>query len=179
MLGGRELEEDNADEDIVIMKDDGGKFMIKDLEQNEQDKVNAKKRKRDTVQVDDASESEDIQDLKDKMDKARIKKPLFDNKFKQANPTAPSLKKRDIKAQGGHTVKHSGDQYKSKAGKGDVLKQGQHEPYAYIKLNPEMLNPKKKNQAVQSFSNVVSHGKKTDKRTGKRTGMLAGMKVKE
>jgi hypothetical protein len=42
-----------------------------------------------------------------------------------------------------------------------------------------MLNPKKKNQAVQSFSNVVSHGKKTDKRTGKRTGMLAGMKVKE
>jgi hypothetical protein len=60
-----------------------------------------------------------------------------------------------------------------------VLKQGQHEPYAYIKLNPEMLNPKKKNQAVQSFSNVVSHGKKTDKRTGKRTGMLAGMKVKE
>ena len=32
MLGGRELEEDNADEDIVIMKDEGGKFMIKDLE---------------------------------------------------------------------------------------------------------------------------------------------------
>ena len=97
--------------------------MIKDLEQNEQDKVNAKKRKRDTVQIaGDDSDSEDIQDLKEKMEKARAKKPLFDNKFKQANPAAPSLKKRDIKAQGGHTIKHSGDHYKSKAGKGDVLK---------------------------------------------------------
>jgi len=58
------------------------------------------------------------------MDKARVKKPLSDNKFKQANPTVLSLKKRDIKAQGGHLIKHSGDQYKSKAGKGDVLKEG-------------------------------------------------------
>jgi hypothetical protein len=40
-----------------------------------------------------------------------------------------------------------------------------------------MLNPKKKNLAVQSFSNVVSHGKKTDKRTTKHGGMLAGLKI--
>jgi len=49
MLGGRELEEDNADEDIVVMKDQGDKFMIRDLEQTELDKVNAKKRKRETL----------------------------------------------------------------------------------------------------------------------------------
>lgn len=76
-------------------------------------------------------------------------------------------------------MKASGDQYKSAKGKGDVLKAGTHEPYAYIKLNPDMLNPKKKQLAVQSFAGVVSHGKKTDKRTSKRkTGMLAGLSTK-
>lgn len=52
------------------------------------------------------------------------------------------MRKRDAKA-AGHIVKSSGDQYKGK-GKGDMLKAGTHEPYAYIKLNPDMLNPKKK-----------------------------------
>ena len=61
-----------------------------------------------------------------------------------------------------------------------MLKAGKHEPYAYIRLNPEMLNPRKKNQAVQSFATVVSHGKKLDKRTGKRkAGMLAGLTYTE
>jgi len=66
------------------------------------------------------------------------------------------MRKRDAKAAGmnsnqGHNTKQSGDHYKSKRGGGDVLKAGQHEPYAYIKLNPDMLNPKKKAQAVESF----------------------------
>lgn len=102
--------------------------------------------------------------------------------------TAPSMKKRDMKGSqkagaagsAGHIVKQSGDVYKSRKGKGDVLKVGTHEPYAYIKLNPEMLNPRKKSQAVQSFSGVVSHGKKLDKRSGKKKeGMLAGLSYKE
>ncbi len=98
------------------------------------------------------------------------------NKFKAANPVV--TKKRDLKAEG-HTVKASADRYKSSKGKGDVLKQGAHEPYAYIKLNPEMLNPKKKAKAVASFAGVVSHGKKLDKRTTKRKeGMLAGLSSK-
>lgn len=179
MLSGRELEEDNADEDIIILKDQGGKLEIRDLEQTEIDKAKAKKRKRDQLVVDDESESEDAQELREKIKAAKSKK--IANKFLQANPGASNSKKRDKKSiqTGGHTIKASGDAYKSKSGKGDILKVGQHEPYAYIKLNPEMLNPKKKNQAVQSFSAVVGHGKKTDKRTGKRTGMLAGMQVKE
>jgi len=60
MLGGKELEEDNPDEDIVVMKDEGGKFMIRDLEQNELDKSNAKKRKRDALEENNDSDSEDI-----------------------------------------------------------------------------------------------------------------------
>jgi len=60
-----------------------------------------------------------------------------------------AAKKRDLKAQakggrGGHRVMQSGDTYKSDKGKGDVLKAGKHEPYAYFQLNPEMLNPRKK-----------------------------------
>lgn len=72
--------------------------------------------------------------------------PQEANKFKSSNPTP--VKKRDLKHQSGHIMKASGDQYKSQKGKGDVLKAGTHEPYAYIKLNPDMLNPKKKQQAV-------------------------------
>jgi hypothetical protein len=98
------------------------------------------------------------------------------NKFKAANPQV--AKKREQKADG-HIIKASADRYKSTKGKGDVLKQGTHEPYAYIKLNPEMLNPKKKAQAVASFASVVSHGKKLEKRTTKRKeGMLAGLSTK-
>ena len=87
---------------------------------------------------------------------------------------ASMMRKRDVKMlqhkqkQGGHFVKASADAYKSKKGKGDVLKAGQHEPYAYIKLNPEMLNPRKRKEATKSFAPLVSHGKKLDKRTGKK-----------
>ena len=58
-----------------------------------------------------------------------------------------------------------------------MLKAGKHEPYAYFKLNPEMLNPRKKKQAIQTFEGVVSHGKKLDKRTNKKIsgGALAGL----
>lgn len=101
--------------------------------------------------------------------------PGSKNKYEHAAGT--SVRKRDAKAQG-HSVKQSGDVYKSSSGKGDMLKAGTHEPYAYIKLNPEMLNPKKRAQAIQSFTEVVSHGKKVDKRTTKRKeGMLAGISV--
>ena len=95
-----------------------------------------------------------------------------------------AAKRREMKAQtknakGGHRVMASGDAYKSDKGKGDVLKAGKHEPYAYFQLNPEMLNPRKKKQAVQTFEGVVSHGKKTDKRSGKKIGKgaLSGLKI--
>ena len=89
------------------------------------------------------------------------------------------MRKRDAKA-AGHIVKDSADKYKSIKGKGDMLKAGTHEPYAYIKLNPEMLHRKRKQQAVASFAGVVSHGKKVDKRTFKRKdGMLSGISAKK
>ena len=62
-----------------------------------------------------------------------------------------ATKKREMKAllkAQGHRVVQSGSAYKSDRGKGDVLKAGKHEPYAYYQLNPEMLNPRKKKQAI-------------------------------
>lgn len=82
---------------------------------------------------------------------------------------------------GGHRVVQSGSQYKSDRAQGDVLKAGKHEPYAYYQLNPEMLNPRKKKQAIQTFEGVVSHGKKLDKRASKKigSGPLAGLTIKK
>lgn len=40
--------------------------------------------------------------------------------------------KLKARANGGHFEKFSGEAYKSEKGKGDVLKAGQHEPFAYI-----------------------------------------------
>ena len=60
-----------------------------------------------------------------------------------------------------------------------VLKQGcsaAHAEMMAIMLAQQELG--RKQQAIESFSGVVSHGKKSDKRTGKRKeGMLAGLKT--
>ena len=88
--------------------------------------------------------------------------------------------KRNKKDEGGHIIKYSGDAYKSTKGSGDVLKAGKHEPFAYIKLNPKMLNKRNKEKAVKSFESIVSHGKKQDKRSGKKnSGLLSGMAFKK
>ena len=75
----------------------------------------------------------------------------------------------------GHIEKFSGDQYKSAKGKGDVIKAGKLEPFSYIQLNPRLLNKRHKQKAINSFTKVVSFGKKADKRSD---GMLKGMQVK-
>jgi hypothetical protein len=59
-----------------------------------------------------------------------------------------------------------------------VLKVGKHEPFAYIKFNPKMLNKRNKEKAVKTFEGIVSHGKKENKRSGKSEGMLSGITFK-
>jgi hypothetical protein len=56
-----------------------------------------------------------------------------------------------------------------------MLKAGQHEPYAYIKLNPKMMGKKYREKAVKSFGTVVEK-KKVNKRKQKE-GILSGMTV--
>lgn len=90
------------------------------------------------------------------------------------------MKRAKKEDEGGHIVKYSGSVYQSSKGKGDVLKKGKYEPFAYIQLNPKMLNKRNKEKAVKSFESIVSHGKKIGKRTGKKTeGLLSGMSYKK
>ena len=56
--------------------------------------------------------------------------------------------------------KHTGKEFQSKKAKGDMLKPGQHEPYAYIPLNPKMANKRRQQKAVGQFKNIVSAAKK-------------------
>lgn len=85
------------------------------------------------------------------------------------------------RATGGHIEKFSGDAYRNQKGKGDVLKAGQHEPFAYIQLNPRMLDKRHKQKAINSFSKVVTFGKKDGKRSGDGKGpgssSLSGLKM--
>ena len=79
--------------------------MIKDLEQEELDKANTKKRKRDNLEDDSDTDDEDLQAMRKKIrdSRSRAKSPAGENRFKQASPQAP-LRKRDAKAQG-HQIK--------------------------------------------------------------------------
>eukprot|EP00939_MAST-03C_sp_MAST-3C-sp1_P003667 g3667.t1 len=63
------------------------------------------------------------------------------------------------------TSAHTGKNYKSSKGKGDVKKQGQHDPYAYIRFDRKMLGKRRKRDAVGQFGNVLP----TANRKGKRS----------
>lgn len=55
------------------------------------------------------------------------------------------------------------------------MKSNQYEPYAYIKLNPKMINKRNRDKAVKSFGTVIEK-KKTNKRKQKE-GMFSGLTV--
>lgn len=63
----------------------------------------------------------------------------------------------------------SGHKFKSKDGKSDALRKGQMEPYAYIRLNPAMMNKRNRHEAVKSFEPVIGGG----------GGVLKGLKLKK
>jgi hypothetical protein len=64
--------------------------------------------------------------------------------------------------------------YRSKVGKSDIVKKGDHDPFAYIKLNPKMLNKRNQKKAIKSFD-LVMEKKKAGKRI--KEGTLAGLKM--
>jgi len=192
MMGVEDLEKENFDdEDIILMKEEN-KLVIKDLEQEEANKKKAKLLKRQRLTSGMAIPGEDMDDdtssdeeragvahLRKKVKEQRSgHKQIESQLFEQTVMRKRDEKKAQVKQKGSNIGKHSGEAYKSTKGKGDVLKAGQHEPYAYIKLNPGMLNRRAKKQAVETFAGVVSHGKKTDKRQKNQSGLLAGMAYK-
>lgn len=145
--------------------------------------------------LDSSSEDSDSGDkLKSKMRRATKTKPgsfkQRGDKFGRGGAATSALAKRKIQTAvktgagtsggQGHIVKFSASAYKSQKGQGDTLKAGKYEPFAYIQLNPKMLNKRNKTKAIKSFEGVVSHGKKVDKRkNNKESGMLSGIAFKK
>ncbi len=185
-------EEQAKKEDIILVKE-SGKFMINDLELLQmQSKQAGKKRMRietakesddDQSSVGDnvSDESSDADEDKKKMRNATKRQRTSDQgNFKTRDQSKKRFAKK--KEDDGHFVKYSANAYKSAKGEGDTLKAGKYEPFAYIQLNPKMLNKRYKTKAIQSFEGIVSHGKKINKRKGaikQDDGMLSGIGFKK
>lgn len=184
---------DEDKQDIVLIKETG-KFLIKDFEAEKEQKKLSKQLKRTRLDagIQTSSESDTDSDdapansVKDKLKELKKKKASGEPTEKRNQPTyggdstmKNKRQKKDAVGEG-HIVKYSANAYKSEKGQGDVLKAGKYEPFAYIQLNPKMLNKRNKSKAVKSFEGVVSSGKKIDKRSGKKTeGLLSGMGFKK
>lgn len=172
-------EEQAKKEDIILVKE-SGKFMINDLELLQlQSKQAGKKRMRiETAKESDDDESsvgDNVSEESSDTDEENMKKKMRNATKRQKTSDQGNFKSKDQqskkrfakkKEDDGHFVKYSANAYKSAKGEGDTLKAGKYEPFAYIQLNPKMLNKRYKTKAVQSFEGIVSHGKKINKRKG-------------
>lgn len=66
------------------------------------------------------------------------KKKVGEEKVYKEKKSIPTDKKKAKKPEG-HMEVHTGEEYKSGAGKGDVWKKGQKfEPFAYVRFNPKV-----------------------------------------
>lgn len=100
----------------------------------------------------------------DKKDKMTKKRP---REFSEENDEI-NVKKMKTNKQTGHIIKYSGEEYKSKKGKGDVLIKGKADPFAYIQLNPKTTSRKNRKEGLKTFKNIM------DKSKG---SMMKGLKI--
>ena len=180
LLANNKKEEKDKD---VIYDTKKSKFIIKDLEKEiEIAKLN-KKRKRQMRENDKNLEyqNEELKKqalLKGKKNKNIMKDDLFDlkqdssdddenTKTKKKKISEKEEKKIQIKTmvdshgkKTSHYVKYSGDEYKSKKGKGDKIIHGKYEPFAYIQLNPKSLNNKGERENAKIWENLMKNDNK-------------------
>ena len=64
------------------------------------------------------------------------------------------------------TAFSSGEEYRSKKASGDVKKDGQLDPYAYIRLDSRMLNKRNKAGAKKQFKGVLAGSAKSSRIKG-------------
>lgn len=99
----------------------------------------------------------------DKTGKKRTREASQDNK-------ETTVKKMKTNKHTGHIIKYSGEEYKSKRGKGDVLLKGKAEPFAYIQLNPKTTSRKNRKEGLKTFKNMM------EKPTG---SLMSGLKIRK
>ncbi len=94
--------------------------------------------------------SEDEEDTKNNR-----RKKISEKEYKKVQTAVDSHGKKTS-----HYVKYSGEEYKSKKGKGDKIIQGKYEPFAYIQLNPKSLNSKGERENAKIWSELMKNDNK-------------------
>jgi hypothetical protein len=178
-------EKDKDKDKDVIYDTKKGKFIIKDLEKEIEDAKLKKKRKRQMLEKEknleyqnDELKKQEI--MKGKRNKNIMKDDLYDlkkeesddedienTKTKKKKISDKEEKKIKIKTmvdshgkKTSHYVKYSGEEYKSKKGKGDKIIHGKYEPFAYIQLNPKSLNNKGERENSKIWADLMKNDNK-------------------
>ena len=167
----------------VIYDTKKGKFIIKDLEKEiEIAKLNKKRKRKAKEELEKDLEyqnkemekqaamkgkkntnimKDDLYDLnKDDSDddentKNNRRKKISEKEYKKMSTAIDSHGKKTS-----HYVKYSGEEYKSKKGKGDKIIQGKYEPFAYIQLNPKSLNSKGERENAKIWADLMKNENK-------------------
>ena len=163
-----------------------GKFIIKDLEKEIEISKLSKKRKRQAkLEKEKELEYQDKElekqaAMKGKKVKNIMKDDLYDLKKDDSDEDDENVKKSRKKIsekeykkistpqtgvdshgkKTSHYVKYSGEEYKSKKGKGDKIIQGKYDPFAYIQLNPKSLNSKGERENAKIWANLMKNDNK-------------------
>ncbi|XP_052868998.1 RRP12-like protein [Anopheles cruzii] len=98
-------------------------------------------------------------------------------------PLASSVKSghSSRSAKSTHTAKSNaatGTEYRAKKASGDVLKKGQHEPYAYVPLSRNSLNRRKRAKNAGQFKSIARGARKGAAAGSKKRLLKAGSKRK-
>ena len=91
----------------------------------------------------------------DENTKNNRRKKISEKEYKKISTAIDSHGKKTS-----HYVKYSGEEYKSKKGKGDKTIHGKYEPFAYIQLNPKSLNSKGERENAKIWSDLMKNDNK-------------------
>jgi ribosomal RNA-processing protein 12 len=67
-----------------------------------------------------------------------------------------------------HFTGHNGEEFRSSKASGDMKRAGRPDPYAYLPLNPRMLNKRRRLHAYKQFENVIKAAKRGAKAKRKK-----------
>ena len=172
---GKEVAEKPKDMTVYISKE-SGKLIVNDEEEDKEGKgksgkTKAKKRSLHETKDDYGKESEG-DESENEPEVAGKKKVVEEKGAAKAEKVHRPPKKKKAKQAEGHFEVHTGEEYKGKAGKSDSWKKGQKfEPFAYVRFNPKMTNPKRRKMALKNFEKFTKKPKEDE---GK---ILKGVKI--
>lgn len=164
-------EEDSDDEDNVVdLLDPNASKRTKNTKQKttkEDDILKRDKKGRLVIEEEGKGDEEDKPPTKSIHDLAREKGGVIGfTKGKRArvadideddeNSNEPPRKRQKVDT----TQKYSGKEYRASKSAGDVKVTGKYEPFAYLPMNPQLLNKRKQQKVKKQYKSVISSAQK-------------------